>query len=135
MSCTATRHSLTSGCLLDLPPYIRALKTPLQSPRMRLQSSMVPGSIDGAADASRRPDNLDFHSNSSLHQLGDIDLSDAFSSLNENPNPIYFHNSGQNQANDGSWESLPANNIITFSPEHRLFMPTPSGRDTEAART
>ena len=121
--------------ILVLPPYIRALVSPPQSPPVTCslqpycQTSAVPASIEGALHDSGRSSILDLSSNCSFHHPGDLGSSAAYDSLGVFSNPLSFDGGGQSQANDGPWETLPVDSSNSFSPTRRSFMPSPHGRD------
>ena len=125
-------------CLVDLPPYIRALVSPRQSPQMTCllsshrQTSAVPNGFEQATHDRGRPGSLDLLSN---HQSRDSGSNDAFDNLDVFADPTFFNDGEQNQANGGLWETLLHNSIMSSSPGYRSFMPSPSGRDIQATRT
>lgn len=127
--------------MIVLPPYIKALLSPRQSPQMThfhlpyRQASALLDDTEQATHDGERPSSLDFLSNSSFHQSGDSALSDAFSSLDVFSNPTFFPDDERNQANSGLWETLIDNTSVSFSPRRRSFRPSPSGRDIQTTRT
>lgn len=127
--------------MVDLPPYIKALVSPQQSPQITSflsphpQTSAVPDGIEEATHDSGRPSSLDLLSNNSFHQSGYSGLNDAFNSLDVFSNPMLLYGGQQNQANGELWGTLLDNSIVSFSPGRQSFMPIPSGRDIQLTPT
>lgn len=116
--------------MVVLPPYIRALISPRQSPQMPCflpaygQTFGVPNSAEEVTHDIERPSSL-----------GIPPMSHVWNSLGAFSDQVFFDDGGQNQANSGLWETLLDNNSPSFSPRRGSLMPTSSRQDIEAMQT